>query len=264
MGHEAPGSRSPLPLPPLPGQTTWPWSGATGCHAPPSRRFWPSLSAAPPPGRRGQAVPGLCRARRLSPSAAMASLLPRCAAAARRRFLLRPAPLAPGPVRAASQALSAALVRRGGLVGGRWVETAAAFPVQDPASGEELGRVSDCGAAEARAAVRAAHEAGAAWGRLPAKVSGRGRWRRGSPGAVRFCRVSRGVASPSLREAATIALSLPSCQERSARLRRWYELMIENKEELARIITAENVSGAAGVGTDAAGETTQAGEKGHK
>ncbi|XP_064561235.1 succinate-semialdehyde dehydrogenase, mitochondrial [Zonotrichia leucophrys gambelii] len=127
----------------------------------------------------------------------MASLLPRGAAAARRRLLLRPAPLAPGPVRAASQALSAALVRRGGLVGGRWVETAAAFPVQDPASGEELGRVSDCGAAEARAAVRAAHEAGAAWGRLPAK-------------------------------------------ERSARLRRWYELMMENKEELARIITAEN------------------------
>uniref|UniRef100_A0A8C3E5Y8 Succinate-semialdehyde dehydrogenase, mitochondrial n=1 Tax=Corvus moneduloides TaxID=1196302 RepID=A0A8C3E5Y8_CORMO len=127
----------------------------------------------------------------------MATLLLRGAAAARRRLLLRPAPLAPGPVRAASRALSAALVRRGGLVGGRWVETAAAFPVQDPASGEELGRVSDCGAAEARAAVRAAHEAGAAWSRLPAK-------------------------------------------ERSARLRRWYELMMENKEELARIITAEN------------------------
>uniref|UniRef100_A0A8C5JJD5 Succinate-semialdehyde dehydrogenase n=1 Tax=Junco hyemalis TaxID=40217 RepID=A0A8C5JJD5_JUNHY len=156
-----------------------------------------SRQNSPPPGRRGRAVPGLCRARRLSPSAAMASLLPRGAAAARRRLLLRPAPLAPGPVRAASQALSAALVRRAGLVGGRWVETAAAFPVQDPASGEELGRVSDCGAAEARAAVRAAHEAGAAWGRLPAK-------------------------------------------ERSARLRRWYELMMENKEELARIITAEN------------------------
>lgn len=30
------------------------------------------------------------------------------------------------------------------------------------------------------------------------------------------------------------------------RLRRWYELMMENKDELARIITAENVSRAAG------------------
>ncbi|KAM6376116.1 succinate-semialdehyde dehydrogenase, mitochondrial isoform 3-T3 [Alca torda] len=130
----------------------------------------------------------------------MASLLPRRAAAAGRcrRLLLHPPP-PPGPaaVRRGSWALPATLVRRGGLVGGRWVETAAAFPVQDPASGEELGRVADCGPAEAREAVRAAHEAGAAWGRLPAK-------------------------------------------ERSLRLRRWYELMLENKEELARIITAEN------------------------
>uniref|UniRef100_A0A663FBB5 Succinate-semialdehyde dehydrogenase, mitochondrial n=1 Tax=Aquila chrysaetos chrysaetos TaxID=223781 RepID=A0A663FBB5_AQUCH len=128
----------------------------------------------------------------------MASLLWRraaAAAAARRRLLvlLPPAPAA----RRGSWGLPAALVRRGGLVGGRWLETPAAFPVQDPASGEELGRVADCGAAEARAAVRAAHEAGAAWGRLPAK-------------------------------------------ERSVCLRRWYELMMENKEELARIITAEN------------------------
>lgn len=88
------------------------------------------------------------------------------------------------------------------------METAAAFPVQDPASGEELGRVSDCGVAEARAAVRAAHEAGAAWGRVPAKVSGRGRWRRGGPGPVRSGRVSRGFASPSLLAAATAASSL--------------------------------------------------------
>lgn len=40
--------------------------------------------------------------------------------------------------------------------------------------------------------------------------------------------------------------SLLSSQERSVRLRRWYELMMENKDELARIITAENVSTAAG------------------
>lgn len=102
----------------------------------------------------------------------MASLLwRRAAAAARRRLLLLLHPPAPA-ARRGSWGLPAALVRRGGLVGGRWLETPAFFPVQDPASGEELGRVADCGAAEARAAVRAAHEAGAAWGRLPAKVRG--------------------------------------------------------------------------------------------
>ncbi|XP_054019987.1 succinate-semialdehyde dehydrogenase, mitochondrial isoform X1 [Dryobates pubescens] len=128
----------------------------------------------------------------------MASLLPWRAAVACRRLLLLPSP-PPGlaAARRSSSALPAALVRQGGLVGGQWVETPAAFPVQDPASGQELARVADCGAAEARAAVRAAHEAGAVWSRLPAK-------------------------------------------EKSVRLRRWYELMIENKDELARIITAEN------------------------
>lgn len=31
-------------------------------------------------------------------------------------------------------------------------------------------------------------------------------------------------------------------QERAALLRKWYNLMIENKDDLAKIITAENVS----------------------
>ncbi|KAJ6664441.1 hypothetical protein lerEdw1_007098 [Lerista edwardsae] len=90
-----------------------------------------------------------------------------------------------------------ALVRSGGFVGGRWVQAAAAFPVRDPASGAELSQVADCGVAEARAAVRAAYEAGVAWSQVPAK-------------------------------------------ERSALLRKWYNLMIEHKEDLAKIITAEN------------------------
>ncbi|XP_038030028.2 succinate-semialdehyde dehydrogenase, mitochondrial [Anas platyrhynchos] len=130
----------------------------------------------------------------------MASLLPRRAAsfASRRLLLLRP-PVAPVPVpvRSGSGALPGGLVRRGGLVGGRWLEAPAAFAVRDPASGQELGPVADCGAAEAREAVRAAYGAGAAWGRLAAK-------------------------------------------ERSGLLRRWYELMVERKDELAAIITAEN------------------------
>lgn len=121
----------------------------------------------------------------------MASLLWQQAAARRRLLLLPLQPPGRAGARRGSSALPAALVRRGGLVGGRWVETPATFPVQDPASGEELGRVADCGTAEARAAVRAAHEAGAAWGRLPAKVSGRGRWRPpGRPGGARAGRGS--------------------------------------------------------------------------
>ncbi|CAI5779892.1 succinate-semialdehyde dehydrogenase, mitochondrial [Podarcis lilfordi] len=112
---------------------------------------------------------------------------------------------APGGVRFGSSssagpgagALASSLVRTGGFVGGRWVQAAAAFPVRDPASGAELSRVADCGAAEAQAAVRAAYEAGAAW-------------------------------------------SGASAKERAALLRKWFDLMIENKDDLARIITAEN------------------------
>ncbi|XP_042318514.1 succinate-semialdehyde dehydrogenase, mitochondrial [Sceloporus undulatus] len=89
------------------------------------------------------------------------------------------------------------LLRSGAFVGGRWLEGQAAFPVRDPATGLELSRVADCGAAQAQEAVRAAYEAGAAWGRASAK-------------------------------------------ERGALLRKWHDLMIENKDSLARIITAEN------------------------
>lgn len=160
----------------------------------------------------------------------MASLLPRQAAAfASRRLLLplRP-PAVPVPVRSGSGsgALPGGLVRRGGLVGGRWLEAPAAFGVRDPASGQELGPVADCGAAEAREAVRAAHAAGAAWGRLAAKVSG-GPGVGSGPGPERPAAAQRSPVSP---------------QERSGLLRRWYELMVERKDELAAIITAENVS----------------------
>lgn len=118
-------------------------------------------------------------------------LLPRAA----QRLL--PAPLRRSGSGPAPPRLPGSLVRSGGFVGGRWVQAAAAFPVLDPASGAELGRVADCGVAEARAAVRAAWEAGPGWSAAPAK-------------------------------------------ERSALLRKWYSLMMENKDDLAKIITAEN------------------------
>ncbi|XP_078009695.1 succinate-semialdehyde dehydrogenase, mitochondrial isoform X2 [Phascolarctos cinereus] len=94
--------------------------------------------------------------------------------------------------------LPGALLRTDSFVGGRWLPAAAGtFPVQDPASGAQLGRVADCGAAEARGAVNAAHQAFCSW---------------------------KGV----------------SAKERSSLLRKWYDLMIKNKDDLAKIITAEN------------------------
>lgn len=80
----------------------------------------------------------------------------------------------PGPLRTYAPGpggLPAALLRTDSFVGGRWVPSAAAFPVRDPASGAELGRVADCGAPEARAAVRAAHDALGSWKGALAKVS---------------------------------------------------------------------------------------------
>uniref|UniRef100_A0A8D1ZZ05 Succinate-semialdehyde dehydrogenase n=1 Tax=Sus scrofa TaxID=9823 RepID=A0A8D1ZZ05_PIG len=74
----------------------------------------------------------------------------------------RPSP-GPAPIRRyarGTEGLSSALLRTDGFVGGRWLSAASTFPVYDPASGAELGLVADCGVSEARAAVRAAYEAG--------------------------------------------------------------------------------------------------------
>ncbi|XP_063116026.1 succinate-semialdehyde dehydrogenase, mitochondrial [Cavia porcellus] len=113
--------------------------------------------------------------------------------------LLRPRP-GPGPARRLAggpAGLSPELLRTDSFVGGRWLPAAATFPVHDPASGAALGSVADCGASDARAAVRAAHEAFCSW---------------------------RGV----------------SAKERSSLLRKWYDLMMQNKDDLAKIITAES------------------------
>ncbi|KAG8133373.1 hypothetical protein E2320_011210, partial [Naja naja] len=114
----------------------------------------------------------------------------------------RPTMASPCPSRLSSTGPSpvtgaASLARSGGFVGGRWLQSAATFPVRDPATGTELLQVADCSVAEAEAAVKAAYEAGAAW-------------------------------------------SAASAKDRAGLLRKWYDLMIENKDELARIITAEN------------------------
>ena len=55
-------------------------------------------------------------------------------------------------------------------IAGRWTgaDSGATFPVCNPATGEELARVPDCGAAETRRAIDAAHAAFPAWASLPA------------------------------------------------------------------------------------------------
>ncbi|XP_045717674.1 succinate-semialdehyde dehydrogenase, mitochondrial [Phyllostomus hastatus] len=131
-----------------------------------------------------------CGAPRLRPALPGRGLRPRAGCWAPRPAELRA--YAPG-----LSGLPEALLRTDSFVGGRWLPAAATFPVLDPASGAELGRVADCGAPEARAAVRAAYDAFCSW---------------------------RGF----------------SAKERSSVLRKWYDLMIHNKDDLAKIITAES------------------------
>ncbi len=53
-------------------------------------------------------------------------------------------------------------------IDGSWVEGTSEFAVTDPATGDQIGRVADGGATEARAAVDAAHAAFPAWSALTA------------------------------------------------------------------------------------------------
>ena len=91
--------------------------------------------------------------------------------------------------------VSPLLIRQQCLTGGRWTgepETA----VTNPATGEEIARVPNFGAAETKAAIEAAHRAFPDWsGRL--------------------------------------------AKERSAILRRWFDLLLKHAEELAQLMTAE-------------------------
>lgn len=66
--------------------------------------------------------------------------------------------------------VAAPLLRTQSYVDGRWLSAASEFPVLDPCTGQELARVSDCGADEARTAVAAAYEAFRSWKRTTAKV----------------------------------------------------------------------------------------------
>ena len=87
------------------------------------------------------------------------------------------------------------LLREQCYLNGQWTGTGE-VPVLDPATGEELGRVPNMGAAETRQAIADADAAFQSWRKTTAK-------------------------------------------ERAAILRRWFELMMENKDDLAMIMTRE-------------------------
>jgi succinate-semialdehyde dehydrogenase/glutarate-semialdehyde dehydrogenase len=99
------------------------------------------------------------------------------------------------------------------LIGGRWIEPADTFDVDDPSTGTVIARVGDGTREHASAAVSAAHDA------LP-------RWRSLAP------------------------------RERSEILRRAYELMVLDVDNLAQLIMAENGKSE----VDARGEVTYAAE----
>ncbi len=90
------------------------------------------------------------------------------------------------------------LFRQAALVGGEWIEAdpSNAIAVDNPATGEIIGRVPNLGAAETKTAIAAAEVTQKEWAGRTAK-------------------------------------------ERSGILRRWFELMMENQDDLGRILTAE-------------------------
>lgn len=90
------------------------------------------------------------------------------------------------------------LFRQAALIGGEWIEpdAANAIEVNNPATGETIGRVPKLGAKETKAAIEAARLVQKGWATRTAK-------------------------------------------ERAGILRKWFDLMIENKEDLGRILTLE-------------------------
>ncbi len=90
------------------------------------------------------------------------------------------------------------LLKTGAYINGRWTpaDQGATLDVHNPATGEVIASVANCGTAETRRAIEAAQAAQAAWSRTPIKT-------------------------------------------RSGILRKWFNLMMENQEDLAQILTTE-------------------------
>src|SRR5436309_12762630 len=102
------------------------------------------------------------------------------------------------PATAAVELKDARLFREACYVDGQWVQakSGAAINVDNPATGEIIGRVPKLGGAETKQAIEAANRAFPAWSKKTAK-------------------------------------------ERAAVMRRWFDLMLANQEDLARLMTME-------------------------
>src|SRR5436309_7336397 len=102
------------------------------------------------------------------------------------------------PATAAVELKDARLFREACYVDGQWVQakSGAAINVDNPATGEIIGRVPKLGGAETKQALQAANRAFPAWSKKTAK-------------------------------------------ERAAILRRWFDLMMANQDDLARLMTLE-------------------------
>ncbi len=90
------------------------------------------------------------------------------------------------------------LVRTGAYIDGQWTPSdgGTTLDIKNPATGEVIASVANCGTAETRRAIESAQAAQAGWAQTPVKT-------------------------------------------RSAILRKWFNLMMENQEDLAQILTAE-------------------------
>ncbi|CUB03703.1 NAD-dependent succinate-semialdehyde dehydrogenase [Marinomonas fungiae] len=90
------------------------------------------------------------------------------------------------------------LLRRQSYINGQWVnaDTNKTFAVTNPADGETIAELADCGANETTRAIEAADETLKSWRKKTAK-------------------------------------------ERSAILRKWYQLILDNQDDLAKIMTLE-------------------------
>src|SRR3989441_8888954 len=102
------------------------------------------------------------------------------------------------PATAAVELKDARLFREACYVDGQWVQakSGAAINVDNPATGEIIGRVPKLGGAETKQAIEAADRAFSAWRKATAR-------------------------------------------ERAVVMRRWFDLMMANQDDLARLMTAE-------------------------
>lgn len=63
-----------------------------------------------------------------------------------------------------------ALFRNSGYIGGKWKDCDARFPVYNPATGVEIGKVADMGRKDAEEAVTQAYDAFKSWKNVTANV----------------------------------------------------------------------------------------------